>query len=509
MKANNYDHYFNTDHLDSGLKQRAVKGAGAIVFCHVSAYICDMIATIILARLLTPDDFGLITMVSSFSFLIQNFGKRGFTEATIQTDVISHYKISTFFWIHVGLSSTLAFLFMVSAPLIVWFYNEPRLNLIAIVMAFSFIFSALSTQHLALLQRNMQFYRFTINEISARITSVFVAIFLAWLGCGYWALVARRVGLPLVTAVGAWILCRWLPGLPTRGTGVRSMLKFGMNTYGNFSMNYISRTLDKVLIGWRYGPKSLGYYEKAYSLFVMPVNQLSYPLTNVAIATLSRLRDDPEKYARYYLKAISMLAFIGMGLSAILTIIGKDFIFLLLGPQWNKAGEIFSVFGPGIGILLIYGTHGWLHLSLGRADRWFRWGIIECIITVLFFIIGLPFGGFGVAFAYTICYYVLTCPGLWYASRPINLKLPSIFSAVWKYYISALAAGLLCWFFLHSYGITSNIFIQLNIFNRILVSVIVCIAFYILFILALFRNIKTISQFISVLHEMAPNILRK
>lgn len=508
-KSSNRDNYFNIDQLRSELKKRTVRGAVATVISQVSIYGIQMIGTIVLARLLTPEDFGLVAMVSAFSILLQNFGLRGFTEATIQSDVITHKKISTLFWIHLALSSGLALFFIALSPLIAWFYKDPRLESITIVISISFIFSALSTQHLALLTRNMQFYKIAANEVVAAFVATILAIAMAWQGCGYWAIAVRRVVPMIALAAGAWILCRWLPGKPTRGAGVKELLKFGLNTYGNFTTNYLSRNLDKILIGWRYGAQSLGYYERAYYLFVMPVSQLSYPLTNVAVAALSRLRDDPEKYCNYYLKAVSMIALIGMPLSAILTLIGKDFLLLLLGPQWNRAGEIFSVFGPGIGILLIYGTHGWLHLSLGRADRWFRWGIIELLATIIAFIIGLPFGAIGVAIACTLSFYLLIGPGLWYAGKPIHLKLFSILLAIWRYYMAALVAGLSCWIAFYFINISSNIFIELNIFVRILLPIILCSLLYLIFIITLYRGIKPISQFTTLLHEMLPNFFSK
>lgn len=500
------DNYFSNEHLRSGIKTRALRGAGATVFSQVSVYGIQMIGTIILARLLAPSDFGLVAMVYAFSFLFQNFGLSGFTEATVQSDEIDHKKISTLFWIHMALSIAVIISFMALAPVFSWFYKEPRLVSITIVIAISFIFPAMYTQHHALLTRNMRFYRITANEIVATIAGTGVAIVMAWQGGGYWALVARRV-VPLVAiAVGAWILCRWVPGLPARRTGVRPMMKFGINTYGYFAANYFSRNLDKVLIGWRYGAQPLGLYERAYYLFVMPVSQLSHPLTNVAVAALSRLRDDTEKYRSYYLKALSMLAFIGMPLSAVLTLTGRDLLLLLLGSQWNESGVIFTVFGPAIGITIIYGTHGWLHLSLGRADRWMRWGIIELIVSALAFAVGLPFGAIGVAIAYTASFYVLAGPGLWYAARLAHIKLSSILSVAWRYFVSALIAGLMCWLIFYSIDVTSQIFSGLNIFVRILVSTILCTIFYILFIVIFFQKKESLSEFLSLARDMLPDI---
>jgi PST family polysaccharide transporter len=241
----------------------------------------------------------------------------------------------------------------------------------------------------------------------------------------------------------------------------------------------------------------------------MPVNQLSYPLTNVAVAALSRLRDDPEQYRAYYSKALSMIAFIGMPLSAVLTIVGKDLVILLLGPQWNKAGEIFTAFAPGIGVLLLYGTHGWLHLSLGRADRWFRWGLVELILTVCAFVVGLPFGALGVAVAYTASFYVLILPGLLYAAKPIDISLSSLLSPISKYYVCALASGILSWFILYSSSITSNLFLGQNIIIRIFVSTVFCFVLYLALVVLCYQNIQPILQFVSILHNMMPKLTKK
>ena len=506
IKKSNKHKIFDTDHLKADLKQHAIKGAGATVFANVSDYVIQMVGTIVLARLLTPEDFGLIAMVTAFSILFQNFGMRGFTEATIQSEEINHKMVSTLFWIHIGTSVALAAGFIAFSPVLAWLYKDPRLVLIAVAISANFLLFALATQHIALLTRNMQFWKVAAVEIGANTLSVVVAITFAVNGGEYWSLVARRVSIPLGWVIIAWLLCRWVPGLPSKGTGVMKMVKFGMNTFGNFAVNYVTRNLDKILIGWKHGSQSLGFYDRAYYLFVMPVNQLSYPLTNVAVSALSKLHDDVDRFKNYYLKSLSILAFVGMPLSAVLTLIGRDFILLLLGPQWDMAGEVFSFFGPGIGIMLIYGTHGWLHLSLGKADRWFRWGILELVVTALFFLAGLPFGIQGVAVAYVLSIFVLSGPGLWYAGRPINLSVSSIVVVLWKYVAASLAAGLISWYLLYDYALTSVTFAGLNVFWRIALSTSLCTVIYLILIIIIYRGFGPIAQFISLARQMIPGI---
>lgn len=501
----NKDDYFNSDHLKSDLKKRAMRGAGATVFSGAISFLVQFFGTIILARLLTPDDFGLIAMVTAFSLLLQNFGLNGFTEAVIQKENLTHKMISTLFWLNAAISFFIMLLFMTSSPAVAWFYGEPRLIAITIGIAFSIFASGLSTLHMAVLRRNMQFYLVSGISVIARAVSVFLAIILAWAGWGYWALVVNTVAYPLSAGIGAWYYCHWRPGTPGKIKDISSMLKYAIHTYGNFTLNYFARNIDKLLIGWRYGAQSLGLYKKAYDLFSLPSNQLTAPLSNVALAALSRLVGEPLKYKHYYLSAISTISFVGMALSAILTITGYDIIIFILGPQWEKAGDIFCYFGASIGIMLIHSTQGWLHLSLGRPDRWVRWGIFETIFTTIAFIIGLPFGIAGVAIAYTVTFYLLSVPALLYAGKPIKLKLSSILSATWKYFVAAILSASLSYIVVFSFNITTPFFTELNILIRIILSSILCLSLYLSFIVALHRSFQPINEFISTAYQMLPS----
>ncbi len=210
-------------------------------------------------------------------------------------------------------------------------------------------------------------------------------------------------------------------------------------------MSYFRRNLDKIIIGRTYGSVSLGSYDRAYHLSNMLPSQVINPLYSVAISTFSKLVNDPEQYRKDYLKMISLMAFVGMPLSAALTLVSKDVILFLLGPQWDKAGRIFLAFAPSIGLIMIYITHGWLHLSLGTPERWFRWSIVEFGVTIACFLAGMPFGAIGVAVAFTVSFYILLFPALWYAGKPVELKTSAIFFTLWRYYGASLMAGMSCW----------------------------------------------------------------
>src|SRR2546425_7281504 len=421
-------------------RRLAVRGAGVTLGCQSLGLAIQMIVTVVLARLLSPEDFGLVAMVTTFSLLLQNVGFNGFTEAVLQREEIDHALASNLFWVNAGLSLFLAIGFVVVGPLLALFYGDARLADVSAAVAVTIFVSGLSVQHLALLTRAMRFSDVAVNDTIARLLSVVTSILLARAGWAYWALTAGTITLPLATAVGAWSLCRWVPGLPRHHAGTGPTVRFAVNTYGQFTMNYFTRNLDNLLVGWRFGSQPLGFYKKAYDLFALPVGLLS-SLTGVAVSTLSRVANDPARHERYFLRVLSTLAFVGMGLGANLTLVGRDLVPLLLGPRWADSGRIFTFFGSGIGIMLIYGTHGWIHLSIGRADRWFRWGMVEFAVTGLAFLAALPWGPPGIALAWVASVSVLTLPALHYAGRPVRLQVARMIAAVWKYVVAAALAG--------------------------------------------------------------------
>jgi PST family polysaccharide transporter len=400
----------------------------------------QLIATVVLARLLRPADFGLLTMVTTFSLLLMNVGLNGFTEAVLQRERMDHVLASNLFWINAGLGLALAVLFAGLGPLLARFYGEPRVTAVAGVLALTIFFTCLSVQHLALLKRAMRFTSVSANDIVARTVSVVVSVVLAWMGWGYWALVAGVVALSLSTVIGAWTLCRWRPGRPRRTPGTRAMVEFAMHTYARFMTGYGTANLDKFLVGWAFGSTPLGFYRKAYDLFVMPANQVSSPLTAVAVATLSRLNGDERRRRHHLLEALSMIAFVGMGLGGALTVVGHDLLRVLLGPGWDEAGRLFTLFGPGIGAMLVYGTHGWIHLSLGRPDRWVRWGLIEFGVAATLFVVAMSWGPAGIAVASAASYWILLLPGLWYAGHG-QLGVGALVAAIWRYVAAAALAG--------------------------------------------------------------------
>jgi PST family polysaccharide transporter len=433
---------FHPTAVDKELPRFAVRGAAATILSSGVGLAVQVVGTVVLARLLTPADFGLVTMVTTFSLLLASFGLNGFTEAIIQFEEMDHHTASNLFWLNLGGGLVLAIAFAAGGSLLARLYHNPLVANVAGGVSLAIFVGTTSVVHLALLKRAMRFGATSTNDFVGRVVYTAIPIFLASRGWAYWALVAGIVAQQLGLTIGAWWLCRWIPSLPRRTGKTRAAIWFAAKVYGQFGLRYSTRNVDNLLVGWRFNAVALGFYKKAFDLFALSASQLTAPMDNVALAALSRLNQDPPRFRRYFANALGIIAFVGMAVSADLTLVGRDVVRLVLGAQWSESGRIFQLFGPGIGSMLLASTVGWIHLSIGKPGRWLRWTVVEFAITASLFMIALPWGPKGIAAAWSVSYCILLIPAFWYAGRPIGFGVSFLIGAVWRYAVASLLAGL-------------------------------------------------------------------
>jgi O-antigen/teichoic acid export membrane protein len=424
------------------LRRLVVRGAAASVSASALGLLVQVVGTVVLARLLTPADFGVVAMVTTFSLLVASFGLNGFTEAVIQFEEIDHYTASNLFWLNSGAGLVLAIGFAAAGSLLARFYGNPLVAQVAKGVSVGIFIGALSVVHLALLKRAMRFAATSSNDVVGRIVYTVVPILLALRGWGYWALVAGIVVQSFGMTIGSWWLCRWIPSLPRRTGKTGAMVRFAAKVYAQFSLGYSTLNIDNLLVGWRFNAVALGFYKKAFDLFALTASQLTAPLSNVALAALSRLNQDHVRFRRYLANSLGMIAFAGMAMSADLTLVGKDLVRLVLGSKWSEAGRIFELFGPGIGVMLLCSTFGWIHLSIGKPGRWMRWSLFQLAATASLFLLALRWGPEVVAAAWSVSFWTLFVPGFWYAGRPVGFGIADLINAIWRYAAAAMVAGL-------------------------------------------------------------------
>src|ERR1041385_2182802 len=424
LPGNPRQEYFDTEHLTAAIGSRTARGGVVTIVSHGLKFALSIVATAILARLLTPNDYGLIGMVAVFTGFVAMFKDLGLSLATVQRAEITDAQISTLFWVNVTISAAITALMILLAPLIGWFYGEPRLTAITMVTATGFLFGGLAVQHEALLKRQMRFYALSVIAFLSMMIGYVVGIILAWRGASYWSLVFSQLALLASNGLGVWLTCRWRPGRPKRNTGVRSMLSFGGNVTGYALINYISKNCDNLVVGRAFGPQLLGLYSKAAQLLGLPTDQINEPLSSVAIPALSRLADSPERYRQAYMRIMEKIIMVTMPAVILMLATADWLVLIILGPQWGESAKIFVFMGVAGLFQPVAATGGWLLVSQGRVRDMLRWALINAPISILSIVAGLPWGVVGVAASFSLGRILIANPLLfWFVGRTVPVRM--------------------------------------------------------------------------------------
>jgi O-antigen/teichoic acid export membrane protein len=473
--------YFEDHQESDDLGRRALRGGVVSVAMQYGNGVLQILAAIVLARLLTPADFGLVaivTVLTSFAPLLIDFG---LGDATTQRKKITPSQISSLFWLATGIGLAVAIVVAACSPLIAAIYRQPELEPIALSTAITFVLWGASNQHLALLRRTMQFGRIARIQLLGSLIGIATAIFLALRGYGYWALVARPIANALSVLAGAWLGCRWRPGLPAFDNEVKSMVRFGLHVVG-FSVTYtIAKAVDRIALGLFYRPDQVGYYQNAITLYESSIFQVFAQVHTVGSAALSKLQSNPDALRQKYEAALSALAFFVMPAAAILSVTGEDVAVLLLGEKWRAAGLLLRVIALRGIFQVVETSQGWLHLSIGRADRWRNWGIVSLAVQIVAVIGGLPFGAMGVAIAGVIASFLIAIPSINYAGRPIGIGSTLVIRAVGPQLVGAISATAGGWL------LQMSVLAHWPSVLRIASSAAFCACLYLIVVVGLFR----------------------
>src|SRR5688572_2148941 len=282
-QSHSFDRYFQTDDLKDNLRARSVHGAAFTVVSIGGKFAINAAATMILARLLTPQDFGLVAMVLSVTGLVTIFRDLGLATATVQSPSLDHPRVNTLFWLNVFFGIAMGLLTAVFSPLFSYFFREPRVIGLGVIMGGVMMIEGFAIQHQALLRRRMRFGALAFSEIASVAAGAAVGLILAWRGVGYWSLVWMKVAAAAVGVATLWLLCTWRPSGMLRLGEARSLMKFGGQITAARFIRYLSRNLDRILVGRSLGPQSLGFYAKASGWLVAPFQQLTWPVGRVAV----------------------------------------------------------------------------------------------------------------------------------------------------------------------------------------------------------------------------------
>ncbi len=423
------------------LKGRTLRGGLARLGATGANFLLRIGTIMALARLLSPKDFGLVGMVAAFTGVLTLLRDFGLSSAAVQRTSISEEQFSTLFWINILLGALLGLIAVAMAPAIAAFYGEPRLFGITAVLALGFLFNGAGTQHSALLQRQMRFTTLAVISVVSLMVGTAIAIGGAEAGYGYWALVWMSIASPLAGTLGFWLTTGWVPGMPQRRVGVRSLMLFGGTLTLNGLVAYVAYNAEKVLIGRFWGADAIGIYGRAYQLVNIPTDNLNSAVGEVAFSALSRLQDDPIRLKSYFLKGFSLVLGLTLPITLACALFADDLIYVLLGPVWKDAAAIVRLLAPTIAIFAIINPLGWLIYSLGLVARSLKIALVFAPFMITGYVIGLPYGPKGVAFAYSAAMTLWLIPHILWCVHGTVISLRDILLAVSRPVASGVLAG--------------------------------------------------------------------
>jgi len=420
------------------LKRRTAHGALVSTVAQGAALVLRTGSTMLLARLLLPADYGLVGMTTAFTGFLGLFRDGGLSMASVQRDSITPAQSSTLFWVNLAVGVLLALLCAAIAPVLAVFYGEPRLVWVTVITGISFLFNGAGAQHRAILQRSLRFITLSVIDTVGLVLSVALGIGMAVAGGKYWALVVMAITPPIVSTVGVWFATGWIPGLPQRRSGIRSMLWFGGTLTLNSVVIYMAYNMEKVLLGRYWGAETLGIYGRAYQLINLPTETLNQTIGSVSFSALSRVQNDPARLRSYFMKGYGLLLSLVIPIAMACVLFADDLIRVFLGAKWHESAPVFRLLAPTVVAVAMMNPLGAVLLATGRVVRNFNLALLITPVVILGYVIGLRHGPQGVAAGYSIAMVLVIVPVVVWAKHGLPISGMDILTTLKPPFVSVL-----------------------------------------------------------------------
>lgn len=383
--------------ITAPLGGKAATGALHLGLAQTVKIVTVVVSTIIVARILTPGDYGVIAMAAPVTAFVLLFQNLGLNHAVVQARTISPEQLNGLFWVNIFASIAIAAVLILLSPLAAWFYEDVRAGYIVAASALTVLLSGTALQHGNLLNREMRFRTTSRIAITTSVTAFAATVTAALMLRSYWALWWGGIASSIVGVILVWRASEWRPSRRISVAGTRSMLHFGAGITTFSILNFFSRNLDNVLIARFFGAAALGLYDRAYKLLMFPLLNINVPLSRLMLPMLAQLRDEPERFRRVYLLSVSAIQLAVIPGVAVALATSDRIIPFLLGPQWTGASPIFFWLALA-GLLHPLGNvTGWLFITSGRTGAMARWGFFSTFTAIAGFAIGIQWGVVGVA----------------------------------------------------------------------------------------------------------------
>jgi len=415
--------WFRDDRTKEGLAARSVRSGATAVGSRAAQLIVQLGAAMVLARILTPSDFGVQAMVLPVAFLINGIANQSLQSAVMQQDALDQSQASALFFAALPINAGLTAAMALMGPVLAWLYQEPRVVLVSVVWAVVIFVVTLTSIHEALLKRQLRFETVARAQLATHALSFVVAIVAALGGARYWALMIQVAVMELGRAALMWTLVSWRPSRHG-GRPVAAARSYWLGLIGARTISWIGDQSDRVMVGMLGGASVAGLYDSAKRWAWFPFFELFIPLTDVAVATLSRVRHDAARFRAYVRQAMLPVASVSLGVAGFMFAEARLVLHVILGPQWLGGAVYVRWLCVAIVGATLIRLMQWVYLATGRTMRQLRWSLVTTPVILLTVVLGgMRFGSVGVAAGLALATCVLAIPSVLNAIHDTPLTL--------------------------------------------------------------------------------------
>ncbi len=432
---------------------------------------------VILARLLSPEEYGLVAMVMIiivYANLLVNFG---FGVVLVQRKTISDDQLSTVFWINIIIGLLLCSFFIAIAPYIARFYDRSVIVTLVYFLAPILVVNSLGICHRVKLERALNFKPIALAEISSAVLSTSIAIVMALKGFGVWSLVAQALSKSIINSVVLWFSTGWVPNWIIAISSLRDMWKFTSVVMTNNLAEGLAGSMDRIIIGKAEGSQDLGAYEKAKQLMLLPTQLISGVISRVLLPSLSRLQGEPIKFAKAYKEIFGVVSLVVFPMVFGLNFIAEDMILLLFGDHWKSMVQLFEIIcWAGLFTVLNVMADN-IIIASENTKGLLRITLIEKPFLITLFFIGILWGANGVAWSYVVGAMVIFVYKTFVATQPLVLRLIDMMKTLIGPFILSVVMYLLLTGVHHFFGRNLDVLPALIIYTTVGLFVYIPMAF--------------------------------
>ena len=449
----------------NNLKSKTISGISWSIVDNVTKLLLTLFIGSILARLLKPDDFGVIAMIFVFTGFLKILRDFGLGASVIQKTNPSSKELDSLFWVTIGFGVFVTVVLIAFSSTIASFYELPKLSKLIKVISVAMFLGSVSIIPESLIKKDLDFKSLFFRNIGNLIISGSVTILMAYYGYGVWALIFKEIIFNFLLIIFNFSLVKWRPSFSFSYGSIKSYLNFSLPLFGENSLNYFVRNIDNLLIGKLLGDITLGYYSKAYSLMLLPVRQISGSIANVMFPSLSIIKNDKPKVWVGYMNVVKIVSFVNFPIMISLFFFAKEIVLILFGSQWLEVIPIIKALCFVGSIQSIATLAGSIYNSQGKTKLQFKVGLFTKSIMSTAIVYGLFNGGiFSMILYYTITSSIAFVVELYFVTKILNNSILSFLDDLKKELLVIgiyLVSMILLFSFVNTDSLLNKILIQL------------------------------------------------